>query len=89
MRFGSKIPHLLLLMANSLAAKNLVPSKPGNSPAYFCTWLAQGREWLSTANGLSPAAVEDFWRSRSHEDFMDKCNQTYVFGNDSDTGSVH
>ena len=78
---------LLVIMAHPhTTAKNLVPSKAGQVPAYFCTWQAQGREWLSTANGLSPAAVEDFWRHRTHVDWAVKLNQTYVFGNDSENG---
>ena len=39
-------------------------------------------------NGLSPSAVKQFWQNRTHEDFMVKCNQTYVFENDTTTRSV-
>ena len=87
-RMLALLPLLLLLPPLASSGLSLVPTHPSSGPGYWCSWQAQGRGWMTQASGLDPPAVESFWRKRTHQGWMDQCNQTNAFANDSATGRV-
>lgn len=76
------------LCTSGTSAINLIPDKNVSTPLYWCTWQAQGRIWMSGANGMSHANTIKYWEARTHKDWMDGSNSSYIFKNNTKGGSI-
>eukprot|EP00039_Didymoeca_costata_P005669 m.83542 g.83542 ORF g.83542 m.83542 type:complete len:561 (+) comp12926_c0_seq1:110-1792(+) len=81
----------LALALHGAEAINLLPSDSPSvqvSPAYWCSWQAQGRGWLfgATKLNLTKTQGDDYWRNRSHQQWMDQSNQVNMMQNDTVSG---